>query len=177
MWKSTSELGYPEKYCVDLREPRHRADAATESVGRPKFDFHTGEFITDLLPQLQLCTDDPDWYYGTNPGNTCEYVGRLVNADGSLKRCDEKNTDGERNALQACPQTCDSCDQALPEDRAIAGPLASGVSGFLSNLADVYEIPVISHASTSPELDNEAIYGNFMRTVPSDEDLAKAYCA
>ena len=27
---STSELGYPEKYCVDLREPpRHRADVAT----------------------------------------------------------------------------------------------------------------------------------------------------
>ena len=30
VWKSTSELGYPEKYCVDLREPpRHRADVAT----------------------------------------------------------------------------------------------------------------------------------------------------
>ena len=54
VWKSTSELGYPEKYCVDLREPprhrtdavtgdnvasmastpRHRADAATESTSR-----------------------------------------------------------------------------------------------------------------------------------------------
>ena len=30
VWKSTSELGYPEKYCVDLREPpRHRADTVT----------------------------------------------------------------------------------------------------------------------------------------------------
>ena len=30
VWKSTSELGYPEKYCVDLREPpRHRTDAVT----------------------------------------------------------------------------------------------------------------------------------------------------
>ena len=30
VWKSTSELGYPEKHCVDLREPpRHRADAVT----------------------------------------------------------------------------------------------------------------------------------------------------
>ena len=66
----TSELGYPEKYCVDLCEPpRHRTDAvaATRSLdglktpaieqtplaatqlrrqhrvdgGRPKFDFHT----------------------------------------------------------------------------------------------------------------------------------------
>ena len=28
VWKSTSELGYPEIYCRDLREPpRHRADA------------------------------------------------------------------------------------------------------------------------------------------------------
>ncbi len=32
---STSELGYPEKYCVDLREPpRHRADAVTGTASR-----------------------------------------------------------------------------------------------------------------------------------------------
>ena len=67
VWKSTSELGYPEKHRVDLREPpRHRADAATgttsrrrpgnyaieqtqlrrqrrvDGVRRLKFDFHTG---------------------------------------------------------------------------------------------------------------------------------------
>ena len=48
VWKSTSEIGYPDKYCVYLREPpRHRADAATEArrvvgVGCPKFDFHRG---------------------------------------------------------------------------------------------------------------------------------------
>ena len=67
VWKSTSELDYPEKYCVDLCEaPRHRADAIgdnvasmawklhaieqtelrrkyrADGVGRPKFDFHTG---------------------------------------------------------------------------------------------------------------------------------------
>ena len=36
VWKSTSELGYPEHDCGDLREPpRHRADM------RPKFEFHT----------------------------------------------------------------------------------------------------------------------------------------
>ena len=35
VWKSTSELGYPEKYCVDLREPpRHRADAVTGTTSR-----------------------------------------------------------------------------------------------------------------------------------------------
>ena len=32
---STSELGYPEKYCVDLREPpRRRADAVTGTTSR-----------------------------------------------------------------------------------------------------------------------------------------------
>ena len=32
--KSTSELGYPEKYCVDLREPsRHRTDAVRRGHG------------------------------------------------------------------------------------------------------------------------------------------------
>jgi len=35
VWKSTSELGYPEKYCVDLREPpRHRADVAMGTMSR-----------------------------------------------------------------------------------------------------------------------------------------------
>ena len=54
VWKSTSELCYPEKYCVDfvslhaieptwprgqcrvdgVESPRHRADAATESTSR-----------------------------------------------------------------------------------------------------------------------------------------------
>ena len=32
VWKPTSELGYPENYCGDLREPpRHRADAVTST--------------------------------------------------------------------------------------------------------------------------------------------------
>ena len=35
VWKSTSELGYPEKCCMDLREPpRHRADAVTATTLR-----------------------------------------------------------------------------------------------------------------------------------------------
>ena len=35
VWKSTSVLGYPEKYCVDLRDPpRHRAGAFTGTTSR-----------------------------------------------------------------------------------------------------------------------------------------------
>ena len=35
VWKSISELGYPENYCGDLREPpRHRADAVTGTESR-----------------------------------------------------------------------------------------------------------------------------------------------
>ena len=35
VWKSTSELGYPENYCGDLRgHPRHRADAVAETTSR-----------------------------------------------------------------------------------------------------------------------------------------------
>jgi len=35
VWKSTSELGYPENYCKDLREPpRHRGDAVAETTSR-----------------------------------------------------------------------------------------------------------------------------------------------
>ena len=57
VWKSTSELGYPEDVAGDLRgPPRHRADAATEArrvdgVRRPKFDFHTD---VDPSPSVTL---------------------------------------------------------------------------------------------------------------------------
>jgi len=35
VWKSSSALGYPEKYCATLREPpRHRGDAITETTSR-----------------------------------------------------------------------------------------------------------------------------------------------
>ena len=48
VWKSTSELCYPEKYCVDFVslhaiEPTWpRGQCRVDGVGRPKFDFHTG---------------------------------------------------------------------------------------------------------------------------------------
>ena len=36
VWKSTSELGYPEKYCVDLREPPSRRTASRRWRAAPK---------------------------------------------------------------------------------------------------------------------------------------------
>ena len=53
VWKSTSELGYPENYCGgnlasmawNLRAIEHmllRGRRRVDGVGRPKFDFHTG---------------------------------------------------------------------------------------------------------------------------------------
>ena len=49
------------------------------------------------------CADDATWSYGTKASNTCAYVAR------KLKRCKAKNTDGFRNALEACPLTCGTC--------------------------------------------------------------------
>ena len=49
------------------------------------------------------CADDATWSYGTKASNTCAYVAR------KLKRCKAKNTDGFRNALEACPKTCGTC--------------------------------------------------------------------
>ena len=41
VWKSTSELGYPENYCGDLREPpRHRADAIIWTTSLVKAPRH-----------------------------------------------------------------------------------------------------------------------------------------
>ena len=55
------------------------------------------------------CVDDPTWSYGTKASNTCAYVAQKVKPDGTLARCKEKNTDGERSALEACPATCGTC--------------------------------------------------------------------
>ena len=55
------------------------------------------------------CVDDATWSYGTKASNTCAYVSQKVKPDGTLARCKEKNTDGERSALEACPQTCGTC--------------------------------------------------------------------
>ena len=55
------------------------------------------------------CADDPTWSYGTKASNTCAYVAQKVKPDGTLARCKEKNTDGERSALVACPATCGTC--------------------------------------------------------------------
>ena len=55
------------------------------------------------------CSDDPSWCYGDCSPNDCAYVSQKVKPDGTLARCKEKNTDGERSALEACPQTCGTC--------------------------------------------------------------------
>ena len=47
--------------------------------------------------------------YGDCSPNDCAYVGQKVKPDGTLVRCKEKNTDGERSALEACPRTCGTC--------------------------------------------------------------------
>jgi hypothetical protein len=41
VWKSSSELSYPENYCVDLRELT--GTSSRRWLGRPKFDFHIGQ--------------------------------------------------------------------------------------------------------------------------------------
>ena len=44
VWKSTSELDYREKYCVDLCEaPRHRADAIGDNVASMAWKLHAIE--------------------------------------------------------------------------------------------------------------------------------------
>ena len=55
------------------------------------------------------CVDDESWCYGDCSPNDCAYVGQKVKPDGTLARCKEKNTDGERSALEACPATCGTC--------------------------------------------------------------------
>ena len=58
------------------------------------------------------CVDDPKWFYSGKSVKNCAYVGAKIKDDGSLARCKESNTDGERSALEACPATCGTCGKA-----------------------------------------------------------------
>ena len=77
------------------------------------------------------CVDDPTWCYGDCSPNDCAYVSQKVKPDGSLARCKESNTDGERSALEACPVTCGTCGSAstlqpTAEANAIVGVVVFG---------------------------------------------------
>ena len=56
----------------------------------------------------------------------------------------------------------------------VVGTLTSDVSIAVANLLRVFEIPQISYGSSSAELSNKELYGNFFRTVPPDFFQAQA---
>ena len=83
------------------------------------------------------CVDDPDWYYSDKPGKNCDFVGAKVKDDGSLARCKESNTDGERSALDACPVTCGTCGSASTlQPTAEATPLEACEKRLLCRLLE-----------------------------------------
>lgn len=56
----------------------------------------------------------------------------------------------------------------------VVGPFTSDVSIAVANLLRVFEIPQVSYGSSSAELSNKELYGNFFRTVPPDSFQAQA---
>ncbi|XP_022797756.1 metabotropic glutamate receptor 2-like isoform X1 [Stylophora pistillata] len=56
----------------------------------------------------------------------------------------------------------------------VIGPFTSDVSVAVANLLRVFEIPQISYGSSSVELSNKELYGNFFRTIPPDSFQAQA---
>lgn len=56
----------------------------------------------------------------------------------------------------------------------VIGPFESDVSIAVANLLRVFEIPQISYGSSSAELSNKELYGNFFRTVPPDSFQVQA---
>ena len=63
---------------------------------------------------------------------------------------------------------------ATPAPISLVGAARSAVSQTLSILAGVYELPQVSASSTSGALDNKASSPFFARTVPTNQDDAKA---
>lgn len=56
----------------------------------------------------------------------------------------------------------------------VIGAASSGVSIQVANLLRLFEIPQISYASTSPDLNDRQKYDYFLRTVPADTYQAQA---
>ena len=56
----------------------------------------------------------------------------------------------------------------------VIGPFTSDVSIAVANLLRAFKIPQISYGSSSADLSNKELYGNFFRTVPPDSFQAQA---
>ncbi|KAK6176503.1 hypothetical protein SNE40_014775 [Patella caerulea] len=59
----------------------------------------------------------------------------------------------------------------------VIGPLSSGVTIPVAEFFSRLNIPVVSYASTSPDLDDKTNFPYFLRTVPSDDEQAEAMVA
>ena len=59
----------------------------------------------------------------------------------------------------------------------IVGPVYSGNSIRVNDLVNLFFVPMISYASTSPDLSNSDRYPLFFRTIPSDSFQARAIAA
>ena len=88
------------------RRPAPEATPGPSSRPTPRAPSPTPHHPTPTYAPSASCADDAMWSYGTKASNTCAYVAR------KLKRCKAKNTDGIRSALEACPATCGTCDDA-----------------------------------------------------------------
>ena len=75
------------------------------------------------------------------------------------------------NETDSCP--CSYTKSNLDRFIGIVGPAASSNSMYINKVIRFKHIPMISYASTSPQLSNMARYPNFFRTVPSDTFQAR----
>ena len=58
--------------------------------------------------------------------------------------------------------------------KAVVGPYASSISLTTTQVLDLFEIPMISYGSTSPQLSDAELYPYFYRTIPSDSLVGEA---
>ena len=58
--------------------------------------------------------------------------------------------------------------------KAVVGPYASSISLPTTQVLDLFEIPMISYGSTSPQLSDAELYPYFYRTIPSDSLVGEA---
>ena len=76
--------------------------------------------------------------------------------------------------LQGESTTCASMAGGQGRPVGVVGPFSSSVSIRVTRLLQLFNIPMISFGSTSPQLSNKATYPYFLRTLPSDIFLARA---
>lgn len=117
-----------------------------------------------LLPDIKLGVDIRD---------SCNSVDFAIRETLHFNFVREAYSVVDVDDLNKCPNMTLEIEPTV-KTVAIVGAAFSGISMAVASLAGLFNVPVVSYASTSRLLSDRSRFQNFLRTVPSDTLQAKA---